>query len=1146
MFVLLKNSFRSIKKRFLQYIGLLILLVLAISIFSAMFANNQQITSKYDLIYKNSLRPTHRISNPSELKLINDSSNTTIDLTEHTSIPFENNNAKLMLMLAKLENEGFNCQIENQNKQEPFIDPMLCSIHLIVTTQNKDSDKVPLRETSIRNWRILMATNSQNIKSSLFFKGRIQNNNGQEFDIVPSFDLENIGLINNNPVSIVKGRIPIRNDEIVISETYSYVHNIKINDSFIIKNNKFIVVGIGNSYTTKFIQKNSLIQTVIPEQLSPKDNGVIYTTLDLLFDDHFRNDTKSSFENSNIYLTISGDEVQAQKDIYKQLKEKTLIEDVNKNFIKVISDELISNLIIQSIVFIALTFISMSALVLIVSFFIRKEINDQRTQIGILKSFGYKGWQISFNFIGSIFIITSLAAILGFGISLLFQKQFSGAMLIYNFGIVTIYFDIKILLIFFIFLPLLFTFVCWGLTTFLLRMPVLQLIYASNSSKGYLAAHFFKSLVVKFPFSFRLSVAFFTKSFGKWLVSGSILLLASFILFLQYLTVDTMNHKIDSFHSEWKVAGSNSYNEQYRNITDYDQFNANNTKQSATTAYFYNQQYEYIALQDIIGSQTSNIYNHNSNREFAYYLVDWQDEEIKPDTKKATIYRVFNTIDNEKLKEIFAVVEKIVNENPNISLIQIFQKLNVDKQNQLMKWFNRLKALQIKIPERYKFNVSSDTIAIILKNRKLIIELSKKIPSEFNFKDIMSFLNIIDDFKNTNININIENIDLTLNYVEYDNTQDYLMNRYYFNVPTLNAIQKINSGFNAFVYGVNQKSFQDILNIKHSDQYIDQLYFNNPNDYDAKRRILPVLVSRSYAEYYQHQYQVGDIINNFNMFWIKDMNIKIVGIIDNATDGWTIVTNEKLIAKYFVYREAIKNGDNYDIIDVNKEGNDFQNNNFYNFIMGKNEVLQPLRSMGLYYERDSIPIVTIDSISTNNNKNNLVRPPLIKEEPNIPTLGIKNTANFNSILIIRLAKDGITNLLNIISSVLDTIRYVTLVVVIIVLILLVSMIIDDNVFIIATMKILGYHIKQIVSLIIGWYLIAVILFFAGGVGLSFLTWYIVGAYIFKLSGIMYLTHISLISLLLTVGIVLFILLITYFISIFIIQRKDVLILQKTS
>ncbi|WP_342278088.1 ABC transporter permease [Spiroplasma endosymbiont of Nephrotoma flavescens] len=1144
MFVLLKNSFRSIKKRFLQYIGLLILLVLAISIFSAMFANNQQITSKYDLIYKNSLRPTHRISKPSELKLINDSSNTTIDLTEHTSIPFENNNAKLMLMLAKLENEGFNCQIENQNKQEPFIDPMLCSIHLIVTTQNKDSDKVPLRETSIRNWRILMATNSQNIKSSLFFKGRIQNNNGQEFDIVPSFDLENIGLINNNPVSIVKGRIPIRNDEIVISETYSYVHNIKINDSFIIKNNKFIVVGFGNSYTTKFIQKNSLIQTVIPEQLSPKDNGVIYTTLDLLFDDHFRNDTKSSFENSNIYLTISGDEVQAQKDIYKQLKEKTLIEDVNKNFIKVISDELISNLIIQSIVFIALTFISMSALVLIVSFFIRKEINDQRTQIGILKSFGYKGWQISFNFIGSIFIITSLAAILGFGISLLFQKQFSGAMLIYNFGIVTIYFDIKILLIFFIFLPLLFTFVCWGLTTFLLRMPVLQLIYASNSSNGYLAAHFFKSLVVKFPFSFRLSVAFFTKSFGKWLVSGSILLLASFILFLQYLTVDTMNHKIDSFHSEWKVAGSNSYNEQYRNITDYDQFNANNTKQSATTAYFYNQQYEYIALQDIIGSQTSNIYNHNSNREFAYYLVDWQDEEIKPDTKKATIYRVFNTIDNEKLKEIFAVVEKIVNENPNISLIQIFQKLNVDKQNQLMKWFNRLKALQIKIPERYKFNVSSDTIAIILKNRKLIIELSKKIPSEFNFKDIMSFLNIIDDFKNTNINI--ENIDLTLNYVEYDNTQDYLMNRYYFNVPTLNAIQKINSGFNAFVYGVNQKSFQDILNIKHSDQYIDQLYFNNPNDYNAKRRILPVLVSRSYAEYYQHQYQVSDIINNFNMFWIKDMNIKIVGIIDNATDGWTIVTNEKLIAKYFVYREAIKNGDNYDIIDVNKEGNDFQNNNFYNFIMGKNEVLQPLRSMGLYYERDSIPIVTIDSISTNNNKNNLVRPPLIKEEPNIPTLGIKNTANFNSILIIRLAKDGITNLLNIISSVLDTIRYVTLVVVIIVLILLVSMIIDDNVFIIATMKILGYHIKQIVSLIIGWYLIAVILFFAGGVGLSFLTWYIVGAYIFKLSGIMYLTHISLISLLLTVGIVLFILLITYFISIFIIQRKDVLILQKTS
>ncbi|WP_339024645.1 ABC transporter permease [Spiroplasma endosymbiont of Agriotes lineatus] len=1145
MFVLLKNSFRSIKKRFLQYIGLLILLMLAISIFSAVFANNQQITSKYDLIYKNPLRPTHRISNPSELKLINDSTNTTIDLTEHTIIPFENNNAKLMLMLAKFENEGFNCQIENQNKQEPFIDPMLCSIHLIVITQNKDSDKVPLRETSIRNWRILMAINSKNIKSSLFFKGRIKNNNDQEFDIVPSFDLKNIGLINNNPVSIVKGQIPIRNDEIVISETYSYVHNIKINDSFIIKNNKFIVVGIGNNYTTKFIQKNSLIQTLIPEQLSPKDNGVVYTTIDLLFDDHFCDDTKSSFKNPNIYLTITGDEVQAQKYIYKQLKEKTLIEDVNKNFIKVINDELISNLIIQSIVFIALTFISMSALVLIVSFFIHKEINDQRTQIGILKSFGYKGWQISFNFIGSIFIITFLAAILGFGISLLFQKQFSGAMLIYNFGIVTIYFDIKILLIFFIFLPLLFIFVCWGLTTFLLRMPVLELIYASNSSKGYLAAHFFKSLVVKFPFSFRLSVAFFTKSFGKWLVSGSILLLASFILFLQYLTVDTMHHKIDSFHSEWKVVGSNNYNEQYRNITDYDQFNANNPKQSATTVYFYNQQYEYIALQDIIGFRTSNVYNYNSRREFAYYIVDWQDEEIKPDTKKTTIYRVFNAIDNEKLKEIFDIFQKILNENPNISLIQIFQNLNVDKQNQLMKWFNRLKALQIKIPERYKFNVNSDTIDIILKNRKLIIELSKKLPPKLNFKDIMNFLNIIDDFKNTNINI--ENIDLTFNYVEYDNTQDYLMNRYYFNIPTLNEIQKINSRFNAFVYGVNQKSFQDILNIKNSDQYIDQLYFNNPNDYDVKHRILPVLVSRSYAEYYQHQYQVDDIINNFNMFWIKDMNIKIVGIIDNATDGWSIVTNEKLIAKYFVYREAIKNGDNYDIIDVNKEDNDFQNNNFYNFIMGKNEVLQPLRSMGLYYERDdSIPIVTIDSISTNNNKINLVRQSLIKEGPNIPTLGIKNTANFNSILIVRLAKEGITNLLNIISSVLDTIRYVTLVVVIIVLILLVSMIIDDNIFIIATMKILGYHIKQIVSLIIGWYLIAVIFFFAGGAGLSFLTWYIVGAYIFKLLGIMYLIHISLISLLLTVGIVLFILLITYFISIFIIQRKDVLILQKTS
>ncbi|WP_342190111.1 hypothetical protein [Spiroplasma endosymbiont of Dilophus febrilis] len=134
-----------------------------------------------------------------------------------------------------------------------------------------------------------------------------------------------------------------------------------------------------------------------------------------------------------------------------------------------------------------------------------------------------------------------------------------------------------------------------------------------------------------------------------------------------------MNHKIDSFHSEWKVAGSNSYNEQYRNITDYDQFNANNTKQSATTAYFYNQQYEYIALQDIIGSQTSNIYNHNSNREFAYYLVDWQDEEIKPDTKKATIYRVFNC----NIPQTYDKYKQFLKRDGFIFLFKIF--INNDK-----------------------------------------------------------------------------------------------------------------------------------------------------------------------------------------------------------------------------------------------------------------------------------------------------------------------------------------------------------------------------------------------------------------------------------------------------------------------------------
>lgn len=206
------------------------------------------------------------------------------------------------------------------------------------------------------------------------------------------------------------------------------------------------------------------------------------------------------------------------------------------------SGQILESFKMENIMFTAITFVVLLVIIFIIMSYVRKEIDLQKPQIGLLKALGYSNFQIAISFVILIFLITFISSIIGLGIGLGLQIWFNS---LNNIGffmpLPILFFSWIVFIVSLIIIPIIFIVISYMQSETKLRVSPLLLIYdrPSNSSSKLIS-------VLKYPFRYwpfkqRLAIAFTLKSVGKLFL---VFLLLFLLVFYYYFKVQLLIYLI--------------------------------------------------------------------------------------------------------------------------------------------------------------------------------------------------------------------------------------------------------------------------------------------------------------------------------------------------------------------------------------------------------------------------------------------------------------------------------------------------------------------------------------------------------------------------------------------------------------------------
>lgn len=565
------NVLRGIKKRLLQYLGIIILLVIVISTLSALYSTSSRAESGFYTVLNNSGKYDYRIN----LKGLNN----------YKDIATATSRIKIIIknqFKEHSEESEIDKQIdeikENNLRNNSF--PTLSS-----GTLNKEL------ENYLLNWGL----SYQGILFNDILEHEVGNNlQYYEFSksFFKTFDYENVISTkkiyyslenafctsiksesfdfsptrnNINEVYIIKGTKPIKSSEVIINPKFACINNIKLNDSIMIidKKEPLKVVGFGYAYWGITGSRTATNPNPTAENTSP-----VYMTNeyfnDLINDYIFRTNL------NNIFLL----KIKNNDSYFISKLEELLIKTFSFNFGSIIttdSEDIRSGQILESfkmekILFTAITLVVLLVIIFIIMSYVRKEIDLQRPQVGLLKALGYTNFQVAISFVILIFLITFISSIIGWGIGLGLQIWFNA---LNNIGffmpLPTLFFSWIVFIVSLIVIPIIFIIISYIQSDARLRVNPLLLIYdrPSNSSSKLIS-------ILKYPFRYwpfkqRLAVAFTLKSVGKLFLVFFTFIFVSFLLLFQSSATDLFDDKINNLYGyynkdvTWNTSTSSMY-----------------------------------------------------------------------------------------------------------------------------------------------------------------------------------------------------------------------------------------------------------------------------------------------------------------------------------------------------------------------------------------------------------------------------------------------------------------------------------------------------------------------------------------------------------------------------------------------------------
>lgn len=336
------------------------------------------------------------------------------------------------------------------------------------------------------------------------------------YKILPYNENKNI-----NKVYLLEGNLPVNKNEITVLPSFAKKNNIKINDSLTIGNNSYKVVGF--TYAPDYVYP--LISFSMPI-FDEKNNSVIYINSENynevigISDNSYA--IKYNYEtNRKFEINMStGEEGEKNTDpILKIFDEDGIIMDMNTvtriGRIGALQLEFASDRLFAEYFLYLLLAIS----VLIIIVITKKRIDDERLQIGVLKSLGYNRFSIAISYLVYPIIGSLIGGVLGYFIGILVHEPISSILRSYyavplanysiNFGYLKTCILVPMILL---------SVLSYLIALIMLRKKPLQLLREGSNLKVNFFSKILNKLTRIFPFNLRFKYSLAFRSIGKLLI----------------------------------------------------------------------------------------------------------------------------------------------------------------------------------------------------------------------------------------------------------------------------------------------------------------------------------------------------------------------------------------------------------------------------------------------------------------------------------------------------------------------------------------------------------------------------------------------------------------------------------------------------
>lgn len=349
---------------------------------------------------------------------------------------------------------------------------------------------------------------------------------------------------------LTEGKMPSKDNEITMLPTFAKLNNIKIGDKYIIGKNEYDVVGF--AYSPDHILPILSINSPI---FNEKNHNILYMTKNTFESFPGINETAyvAAFNDKNKILDFEAisDMFQNDENIIVDAMSLLRISRVNALFVDIKSDRVFAKYFMYLLLGIA---------VFVIMVVTKKKIEDERLQIGVLKALGYSSFAVAVSYLVYPIIGSIIGGVIGFLIGNFASDSVSHMYLsYYNMPIDNYNLNLKYLAYDVITPIVVLSILSFIVALFMLRKRPLALLKEGSNLKVNIFSKIVTFLTKKLPFKTRFRYSLASRSISKLVIVTLTSFCTGLLIVLVLIGINMFSSMLDKTFDGLKLNNQVSY-----------------------------------------------------------------------------------------------------------------------------------------------------------------------------------------------------------------------------------------------------------------------------------------------------------------------------------------------------------------------------------------------------------------------------------------------------------------------------------------------------------------------------------------------------------------------------------------------------------